>query len=339
MNVDETVARFIHAIRWGDFYAQDRAAGELRLLLQELASLRAERACEPPTSDDPANSAPAPSPHPSLPNPTCPSCAASEERAARAERERDEAACALDEFAPHHTGLSLAESIAELRTRLCVVRAEIEAKGGWRDRLAASESERRRACEALRQIDVQARDRRVPALTLDAVLMIARRALAAPGEPQPIDLTSEASVPCGPAPTQDKATGCDGDGSHQPDCAGWEDCECFPSPRDELAAQVTAWADRYLVGKGYANAELYRILAARSPGEATPAPTPPGPPSSPDRCKCGAVSLWRNASPNARAYDGLTRIWHTRAKCEPAAAPPAKEPGPEEKKGDRGAKG
>jgi hypothetical protein len=56
------------------------------------------------------------------------------------EASRTEANCrdALDDFGPHHTGVSLPESIALLRTRLCQVRAEIEAKGGWREKLAAA---------------------------------------------------------------------------------------------------------------------------------------------------------------------------------------------------------
>jgi hypothetical protein len=50
---------------------------------------------------------------------------------------------------------------------------------------------------------------------------------------------------------------------------------------------------------------------------------PPGPPSSPDRCRCGAVTLWRNPDPNASATDSLTGIRHTRKECSaaPAATP------------------
>lgn len=78
---------------------------------------------------------------------------------AAAERERDEARAeieavidALDEFAPHNTGLPLGESTATLRTRLSEVRAEIEARGGWRDREAAARAEADGLREALRNL-------------------------------------------------------------------------------------------------------------------------------------------------------------------------------------------
>lgn len=58
---------------------------------------------------------------------------------------------ALDDFGTHHTGLPLDESIALLRTRLSQVRAEIEAKGGWRERLQRAEDALRLAEPILRE--------------------------------------------------------------------------------------------------------------------------------------------------------------------------------------------
>lgn len=61
---------------------------------------------------------------------------------------------------------------------------------------------------------------------------------------------------------------CDTSDDHEPGCAGWEDCDCFPTADQKKLAAVRAWADRFLVGKGHATAELYAIL------EAVPAPAP-----------------------------------------------------------------
>jgi hypothetical protein len=61
-----------------------------------------------------------------------------------ARAERDAVAWALDEFAPRHTGLSLAASVALLRARLSERVAEIEGVDGWRVRLDAARAEAER---------------------------------------------------------------------------------------------------------------------------------------------------------------------------------------------------
>jgi hypothetical protein len=55
------------------------------------------------------------------------------------------------------------------------------------------------------------------------------------------------------------------DDGHKPGCAGWDDCDCFPTADEVRLSQVREWADKYLVGKGYTNARLYEILGAPPP--------------------------------------------------------------------------
>jgi hypothetical protein len=108
----------------------------------------------------------------------------------------------------------------------------------------------------------------------------------------------------------------------------YAESDALRSERDALAAalkRIASWGD---VPEDVVR--VARRALASSPGSAPVAPegreTPPGPPSSPDRCKCGAVTLWRSASLRARAYDGLTRIWHSRGECAPETPAPSGEP-------------
>lgn len=89
-----------------------------------------------------------------------------------------------------------------------------------------------------------------------------------------------------------------------------------------LRAEVSGARAARLEEAGYEPGPTPQMAALH--GRVPASGTPPGPPGSPDRCACGAVSLWRNHAPDASAFDPLTRIWHRRKGC---VAPAAGEPG------------
>jgi hypothetical protein len=99
-----------------------------------------------------------------------------------------------------------------------------------------------------------------------------------------------------------------------------------PPPQGEARVSGAPAGDPLLVASVVhgerVNAEAY----APSPRQTSEPGRPPGPPSSPDRCRCGAVTLWRNPAPDASATDPLTGIRHTRAACaRPSDAEIARE--------------